>query len=77
MRRAAEESDAEACEKGSAMKAQSVRLLDVLLIGPAMVAAGLALSRRHEMEGAALAAMGALTVLYNGRNYVDRRRQSP
>ncbi len=60
------------------VKAQSVRLGDVLLLGPAMVWAGMELRRGRQRPGLGLLMVGAGvgTVLYNWANYqeVERRR---
>jgi len=51
-------------------KAQSVRLMDVFVLGPFMVWAGSTLAKDRPVAGGVLAVSGALTVLYNGRNYL-------
>jgi hypothetical protein len=56
------------------MKPQAVRLLDVFVIGPAMVAGGVRLQRSQPLGGA-LVVFGILTVIYNGHNYVRERRE--
>lgn len=50
------------------MKAQAVRLLDVFFIGPWMMRAGL--KGRDDV----LLALGLLTIVYNGANYLVVRR---
>lgn len=54
------------------MKTQTVRLIDVLALGPAMIAVGL---RPHlsENERAFLVVSGALTVIYNLANWLAVR----
>lgn len=53
-----------------ASKAQWIRVADVFVVGPLMVAGGLALHRRgHTLAGALLGAFGVGTVLLNGWNY--------
>lgn len=52
------------------VKAQPIRLLDVFVIGPLMVYAGRKLAKSEWLAGNGLAAMGVLTVLYNGKNYL-------
>lgn len=52
------------------MKPQSVRLLDIFLIGPLMIA-GAMRSRMPEPWRTMLLVSGALTILYNGANYLD------
>lgn len=57
------------------MKAQPIRLVDVLLLGPFMVWA--AAQRNLPLwarDGLALA--GLFTILYNGVNYLEMRSQS-
>lgn len=55
------------------MKAQSIRLLDVLLIGPLMVWGGLVSARQNPVPGFILAAMGVGTIAYNGHNWLHLR----
>ncbi len=50
-------------------KTQTIRLLDVFVIGPVMVWGGMKLQRRHPLGGGALALFGVSTVLYNWANY--------
>ena len=59
------------------VKAQPVRLLDVLVIGPLMIWGGYALDARgSHVGGAVLALFGLTTIAYNARNYeITRRRQ--
>lgn len=55
------------------VKSQAVRLVDVFLLGPFMMwMAGR--SSAPEWARATLAAAGALTILYNGRNYLEGGR---
>jgi hypothetical protein len=56
------------------MKTQTIRVADVLVIGPLMVWAGLKLRAEHPVAGSALALMGAGTVVYNGRNWLKHRK---
>lgn len=61
------------------VKAQWVRLLDVVAIGPLMTYGGLHLRDAGEEKlGNVLAVLGVLTVLYNGRNLlrVERARRA-
>ena len=50
-------------------KAQWIRVLDVVFIGPLMVAGGMSLTKKSPFFGVALGAMGIGTVLYNARNW--------
>lgn len=49
-------------------KAQGVRLIDVFLLGPAMIYAGARLKNRN--MALLLAVSGVGTILFNGANYV-------
>lgn len=60
-------------QNGSKVKGQGVRLIDVFLLGPAMVVVGL---REGTWLGSAVAIAGVGTVLYNGVNYMTVRRRS-
>jgi hypothetical protein len=55
------------------MKTQTIRLLDVFFIGPLMMWGGATLAKQHPVRGAALALLGAATVAYNGKNYLQVR----
>jgi len=55
------------------MKPQAIRLIDVFLLGPAMIWAGWLLRRRNKPLGAFMAGSGALTSLYNWHNYQRAR----
>ena len=56
-------------------KAQLVRVLDVILIGPVMIRAAWELRESSPIISAILGVSGAATILYNWTNYVreDRR----
>ena len=51
------------------MKPQAVRLADVVFIGPVMIYAAARLPKTDRALAGVLAALGALTILYNARNY--------
>lgn len=51
-------------------KAQWIRLLDVFLIGPLMVAGGMSLTKKSAFWGIVLGAMGLGTIVFNGRNWL-------
>ena len=51
------------------VKSQSVRLLDVFLIGPIMVAGGMRLQKEWPGWAEALVFFGVSTIVYNARNY--------
>jgi len=54
------------------MKPQSVRLIDVFLLGPFMIWAGYELRKRKSPSAGYVLAMSGLgTVLYNAQNYLD------
>ena len=50
------------------MKTQTIRLLDVFLIGPVMIAGGLKIK---SILGNTLTIFGILTIFYNARNYME------
>jgi hypothetical protein len=54
-------------------KSQLVRALDVLAVGPLMVAGGSALRRTSPTLGLTLVALGVATVIYNGHNFLETR----
>lgn len=51
------------------MKAQWIRIMDVVLIGPLMTYGGLKLKDTKPLPGWLLVSFGAMTVIYNGVNY--------
>lgn len=56
------------------MKPQAVRLADVFIIGPVMIAGAVVVSRTGRRGlGAALGALGVATIAYNARNYSKRQ----
>lgn len=60
------------------VKAQPVRIADVLIVGPVMVAGGVTLvTKGNPVLGGFLALLGVATVGYNARNYalVERQRR--
>lgn len=57
-------------EASETAKAQSIRVLDVAVIGPLMIWGGWTLRRKTPLAGTALAFFGLTTVLYNARNYL-------
>ena len=62
----------------SDIKAQPIRVLDVVAIGPVMIAGGIILGRKgNPILGGVLGLFGATTIAYNARNYViiERRRR--
>lgn len=57
-------------------KTQGIRLLDVYVVGPVMTYAGWRLARQGSASlGGLLAFMGALTVIYNGNNYLKNTQR--
>lgn len=52
------------------MKAQPIRILDVVLIGPLMMWGGAQLRRSYPLRGDLLTLLGIATIWYNGRNYL-------
>jgi hypothetical protein len=55
------------------MKAQGIRLADVFFIGPLMFYAG---RRLGGAWGDILAALGILTIAYNGGTYLQERQRA-
>jgi len=58
------------------MKAQQIRLLDVFVIGPVMVYTTTQLGDSNKTLGALLKVFGIATIIYNGRNFLIKRRES-
>jgi hypothetical protein len=57
------------------MKTQTIRLLDVFVIGPVMVAAGRRLQKDAPSNlGSALIFFGVATIVYNGMNYIEEEK---
>jgi hypothetical protein len=58
------------------VKPQTIRILDVVLIGPLMAYAG---KRLHEEEeravGWTLGLLGVATIFYNGRNFLRKQEE--
>ncbi len=55
---------------------QVIRLVDVFLLGPAMVWVGLG-ARKAPVVGAFVAAAGVATIAFNGSRYLAARRPTP
>lgn len=62
------------------MKGQGVRLLDVWVLGPMMIAGGVILAQQatdtRRLLGWGLMATGAGTIVYNGANYLELRARA-
>lgn len=56
------------------MKTQSIRLIDVFLIGPLLIAAGLS-EKQEPILNKSLIAIGILTILYNAKNYLSYEKE--
>ncbi len=56
------------------LKSQTVRLLDVALIGPLMIVGGWELRERQPLVGWPLAFFGLTTMLYNSYNHAQYAR---
>lgn len=52
------------------VKAQSVRVADVLVVGPLMLAGARAWYRSNPWGGLALGVLGVATIIYNAGNYM-------
>ncbi len=57
------------------MKAQSIRIADVFIIGPLMTWGGLKLRANYPEAGGLLAVLGVATAVYNANNYFIRQRE--
>lgn len=53
------------------MKTQGIRLVDVFLLGPAMIWIG-ATHKEQPFAGMLLALSGIATIVYNGENYLRK-----
>lgn len=51
------------------MKSQTVRLIDVLLLGPAMIYSGYLNRKKSFLLGHGMMFAGAATIVYNWENY--------
>jgi len=58
-------------------KSQAVRLLDVWVIGPVMIAAAFKLAKQDRALAVVLGAFGASTIAYNARNFARVQRIEP
>lgn len=58
------------------MKPQTIRLLDVFAIGPAMVFIGAKAKNVHPAIRGFVAFSGVATIIYNGQNYLEQKRRS-
>ena len=56
-------------------KTQNVRLIDVFLLGPTMIWAGLQVQKQNNTLGFFLAFSGLMTIVYNGDNYLRNQRK--
>ena len=57
------------------MKAQAIRVLDVVVIGPLMIYAGVNAKAISPELKAFLVVAGAGTVIYNGANFLKKRQR--
>jgi len=55
------------------MKSQTIRLIDVFLLGPLMVQSGMKQSKN--LAGKAMIVFGIATIIYNWQNYQTERKQ--
>ena len=60
------------------MKTQTVRLIDVFVLGPFMIWAGYEIGKKKDFAGMALALAGMATIGYNWNNYqrIERGEQA-
>jgi len=57
------------------MKSQTVRLIDVFALGPLMVYVGARAAGVPMWARVSLAVSGVLTVTYNGKNYLAKKKR--
>lgn len=55
---------------GEGMKAQVIRLIDVFALGPFMVYSARYLPKKYREV---MAISGILTIVYNGKNYLEKK----
>lgn len=58
------------------MKSQTVRLIDVFVLGPGMIYIGSMASDLPAWARAFLLVTGGATIWYNGKNYLDNREST-
>lgn len=56
-------------------KTQEIRLLDVLLLAPFMIWFGITATNVQQWAKFTMIIAGILTALYNGRNYLRKRKR--
>lgn len=56
-------------------KTQAIRVLDVLVLGPIMVWAGARRGGLPDWAKVALLVGGAATIVYNGKNFVEKQAE--
>jgi hypothetical protein len=59
------------------VKAQYIRILDMVLIGPAMVMGGYLLRDKAPKLATVLAVSGLMTISFNGDNYYKNKKLLP
>ena len=57
------------------VKAQGIRILDVVFIGPLMIWGGVHAAKTHKAPGAVLGLLGVATILYNASNYAKVEKE--
>ncbi len=57
------------------MKAQPIRVIDVVLLGPLMIWGGMQATKKNPLLGAALAVGGLSTITYNAGNYLRLKNE--
>ena len=56
------------------VKSQPIRIMDMLVVGPMMIAGGRAWGRTSPWSGLALSLLGVATIVYNTSNYLKIER---
>lgn len=57
------------------MKTQSIRILDVFLIGPLMILAGMNKKPKPALQKSMIA-LGFLTIIYNAKNFLKHEKNT-
>lgn len=60
---------------GDQVKAQGIRILDVVLIGPLMIYGGSLIPKRYELTRLGLQMFGVSTMVYNAQNYLKVKQK--
>ena len=62
------------CDNLTGQQYQLIRLLDVFLLGPAMIYGGTAIIKRTPLTGTFLILSGMGTIFFNGKNFLKIKK---